>query len=82
MKVYANENLEEMSFISINFSTLFYKWNRKVSEKGEISLIVVAAPKVRQKEDDTDFQVFLSEIWKLSNNQRIVRLPIIEKLNY
>ena len=55
MKVYANENLEEMSFISINFSTLFYKRNRKVSEKGEISLIVVAAPKVRQKEDDTDF---------------------------
>ena len=51
-----------MSFISINFSTLFYKRNRKVSEKGEISLIVVAAPKVRQKEDDTDFQVFLSEI--------------------
>ena len=30
MKVYANENLE-MSFISVNFSTLFYKRNRKLS---------------------------------------------------
>ena len=59
------------------------------SEKGkiEISLIVVGAPKRRQKEDDTDFQVFLSEIWKLCNNRQIDdyaltigRLPIIEKL--
>ena len=42
------------------------------SEKGEIeiSLIVVGAPKLRQKEDDVDFQVFLSQIWKLGNNRQ------------
>ena len=132
MKVY--ENLEEMSFISVNFSTLFYKRNRKLSptlkelknvpkqlaittyvrcrfcvfeaeffllplasctschirvtniyfcqlllsnvvlssdsEKGEISLIVVGAPKLWQKGDNADFQVFLAEIWKLCNNRQ------------
>ena len=59
------------------------------SEKGEIeiSLIVVGAPKQRLKDDNADFQVFLSEIWKLGNNREtadnastIGRLPIIEKL--
>ena len=150
MKVYANENLEEMSFISVNFSTLFYKRNRKLSptlkgtresakrigyhrvfyaplvcysswvfffclqaalvtntlptsifvsyycrmsssdsEKGEIeiSLVVVGTPKLRQKDDNTDFHGFLSEIWKLGNNRQtayyeltIGQLPIIEKL--
>ena len=59
------------------------------SEKGEIeiSLIVVGAPKLRLKDDNADFQVFLSEKWKLSNNRQtadyaltIGRLPIIEKL--
>ena len=151
MKVYANENLEEMYFISVNFSTLFYRRNRKLSptlkgtlesakrirsprrtanvffffrlqavlvtntliryqfiiyrtsifvsyycrmlssdsEKGEIeiSLVVVGTPKLRQKDDNTDFHVFLSEIWKLGNNRQtayyaltIGQLPIIEKL--
>ena len=39
------------------------------SEKGEIeiSLIVVGAPKLWQKED---FQVFLLGIWKLGNNRQ------------
>ena len=119
-----------MSFISVNFSTLFYKRNRKLSptlklrntyfttvilctacvffklslfffrlqaalitnaliptsifvsyywmsssdsKKGEIeiSLIVVGAPKLSEKEDDVDFQVFWSEIWKFSNNQQM-----------
>ena len=32
------------------------------SEEGEISLIVEGTPKLREKEDDVDFQVFLSEI--------------------
>ena len=59
------------------------------SEKGEIeiSLIVVGTPKLRQKDNNTDFQVFLSEIWKLGNNRQMVdyeltifRLPIIENL--
>ena len=60
------------------------------SEKGEIeiSLIVVGAPKLREKEDDADFQVFLSEIRKVCNNRQmadyaltICRLPILEKLS-
>ena len=59
------------------------------SEKGEIeiSLILVGAPKQRLKDDNADFQVFLSEIWKLSNNRQtadykltIGRLPTIEKM--
>ena len=145
MKVYANENLE-MSFISVNFSTLFYKRNIYIgnlvphrlslhilcttcvslklklslyffylqaalvtnaliptsifvsyycrmsssdSEKDEIeiSLILLGAPKQRLKDDNADFQVFLSEIWKLSNNRQtadytltIGWLPIIKKL--
>ena len=29
-------------------------------------IIVVGAPKLRQKEDDVDFQVFSSQIWKLA----------------
>ena len=48
------------------------------SKKGEI-------PKLQQKDDNTDFHVFLSEIWKLCNNRQtadyaltIGRLPIIE----
>ena len=43
------------------------------SKKGEIeiSLIVVGAPKLSEKEDDVDFQVFWSEIWKFSNNQQM-----------
>ena len=150
MKVYANENLEEMSFISVNFSTLFYKRNRKlfphiernsrICQKNRLPprilctahvsfklslyffhlqaalvtnaliptsifvsyycrvptarkvrlrfhLIVVGAPKLQLKDDNADFQVFLSEKWKLSNNRQtsdyaltIGRLPIIEKL--
>ena len=130
-KFYGNENLEEMSFISVNFSTLFYKRNRKLSPtlKGTresakrisyrsvfyaplvclsswsvfsssvctchkcvntniyfCQLLLsnvefqqrerwdwdftdcIGAPKLREKEDDTDFQVFLSEIWKHGNN--------------
>ena len=50
-------------------------------------LIVVGAPKLQLKDDNADFQVFLSEKWKLSNNRQtsdyaltIGRLPIIEKL--
>ena len=122
MKVYANENLEEMSFISVNFSTLFYKRNRKLGPHwkelenlpNELAVCLsswsvfsssvctchkcvntniyfcqlllsnvefqqrerwdwdftdcIGAPKLREKEDDTDFQVFLSEIWKHGNN--------------
>ena len=59
------------------------------SEKDEIeiSLILLGAPKQRLKDDNADFQVFLSEIWKLSNNRQtadytltIGWLPIIKKL--
>ena len=44
------------------------------SEQSEIkiSLIVVGAPKLREKKDNTDFQEVLSEIWKLCNNQLIM----------
>ena len=44
------------------------------NEKGEseISLIVVGASKLWQKEDDSDFHVLLSEIWKLGKIRQTV----------
>ena len=50
------------------------------NEKGEseISLIVVGASKLWQKEDDSDFHVFLSEIWKIGKRLCVNNRPIID----